>query len=71
MSNDTNSLKKSPKYKEQKYPLSISYCKESNLVQLNETVSKFKLFKDYIWITGTSKKNSKIFKKICSKNIKY
>jgi len=49
-----NSLKKTKNEFEPKYPLSISFCPKSYLVQLNETINKNKLFKNYIWLTGTS-----------------
>jgi hypothetical protein len=50
-----NSLKKNPDDDELKVPLSISFCPESSLVQLNETVDKNILFDHYVWVTGTSK----------------
>ncbi len=49
-----NSLKSSEKNSEEIYPLSISFCEESSLLQLNETVDKGKLFNHYVWVTGTS-----------------
>ena len=51
----SNSLKAKKDEIENKFPLSISFCKESSLVQLNETVNKNILFNHYIWVTGTSK----------------
>mgnify|MGYP001189352368 CR=1 FL=1 len=50
-----NSLKKKYKAIEATYSLSISICSNCKLVQLNETISKSKLFKNYIWVTGTGK----------------
>ncbi|MBU1196072.1 MAG: class I SAM-dependent methyltransferase [Proteobacteria bacterium] len=49
-----NSLKKERNDKEDRYPLSISFCPESSLLQLNETIDKKVLFEDYVWVTGTS-----------------
>jgi len=49
-----NSLKKNADDLEEKFPLSISFCPESSLVQLNETVDKNVLFDKYVWVTGTS-----------------
>ena len=50
-----NSLKNDQKYSEEKFPLSISFCEESSLLQLNETINKEILFDHYVWVTGTSK----------------
>jgi len=49
-----NSLKKKPNNKEDKFPLSISFCPVSSLLQLNETIDKEVLFDHYVWVTGTS-----------------
>lgn len=49
-----NSLKETPNDKEDKFPLSISYCPDSSLLQLNETIDKEVLFDHYVWVTGTS-----------------
>jgi len=49
-----NSLKINKKELEEKFPLSISFCEESSLLQLNETVNKEILFDHYVWVTGTS-----------------
>ena len=54
-----NSLKKNPLDKEKLFPLSISFCEQSSLLQLNETINKDLLFKDYIWVTSTSKSTLK------------
>ena len=35
--------------------MSISFCEQSSLLQLNQTVEKEKLFNQYLWVTGTSK----------------
>ena len=50
-----NSLKNNQKNSEEKFPLSISFCEDSSLLQLNETVDKEVLFDHYVWVTGTSK----------------
>mgnify|MGYP006121545067 FL=1 len=49
-----NSLKINKKELEEKFPLSISFCEESSLLQLNQTVNKEILFDHYVWVTGTS-----------------
>ena len=36
-------------------PLSICYCDNCTIVQLQETVKPQYLFKNYVWVTGTSK----------------
>lgn len=50
-----NRLLKNPEEKEERYPLSLSFCLKCGLVQLNHTVSQKKLFSRYVWVTGTSK----------------
>jgi len=50
-----NSLPKTLDEKEDFYPLSLSWCPDCNLVQLNQTISPEKLFSEYVWVTGTSK----------------
>ena len=49
-----NSLKSTENESEKRYPLSISFCEESSLLQLNETIDKKILFDHYVWVTGTS-----------------
>ena len=49
-----NSLKSNEKHIEEKFPLSISFCNKSSLLQLNETIDKEILFNHYVWVTGTS-----------------
>lgn len=50
-----NALLKSPDDPDPKYPLSLSWCDNCNLVQLNHTASPGELFSQYVWVTGTSK----------------
>lgn len=50
-----NSLVKNIDEKEKIYPLSLSWCPNCNLVQLNQTVDPEKLFSNYVWVTSTSK----------------
>ena len=67
-----NSLKKKQFESEEKYPLSISYCEESSLVQLNETIKKEILFDSYVWVTSTSstaKDYAKTFYQTITKDI--
>lgn len=49
-----NSLKSSKNETEKLFPLSIAYCRNCLLVQLEETVEKEILFAHYVWVTGTS-----------------
>lgn len=49
-----NSLKKKQFDNEDKYPLSLSFCEKSSLLQLNETIKKEILFDSYVWVTSTS-----------------
>lgn len=50
-----NSLPGSATEKETFYPLSLGWCADCNLVQLNHTVDPKILFSHYVWVTGTSK----------------
>ena len=50
-----NSLLESPDEKENFYPLSLSWCSDCNLVQLNHTAEPSELFSNYVWVTATSK----------------
>jgi 2-polyprenyl-3-methyl-5-hydroxy-6-metoxy-1,4-benzoquinol methylase len=50
-----NALPKSKEESEKLYSLSLSWCKECNLVQLNETIDPKELFSEYVWVTATSK----------------
>lgn len=59
-----NSLLKSPNDKEKFYPLSLSYCENCSLVQLNHTPDPKELFSNYVWVTSTSgvaKNHAKVF----------
>ncbi len=49
-----NSLPQNPNEKEKFYPLSLSYCFNCSLVQLNHTADPADLFSNYIWVTSTS-----------------
>lgn len=50
----SNSLINDLNEREDFYPLSLSWCSSCNLVQLNYTVDPKILFKQYVWVTGTS-----------------
>ena len=50
-----NSLLKNPDEAEKFYPLSLSWCGNCELVQLNETINPNIIFRNYPWVTGTSK----------------
>ena len=49
-----NSLPDRADEKDEIFPLSLSYCHNCSLVQLNETIDPEKLFSHYLWLTGTS-----------------
>lgn len=49
-----NSLLKSLDEKEAFYPLSLSWCPDCSLVQLNQTAEPTDLFSEYVWVTSTS-----------------
>lgn len=50
-----NSLLKNLQDDEKFYSLSLSYCSDCGLVQLNETLDPKDLFSQYVWVTNTSK----------------
>ncbi len=50
-----NALLNSPDEPEKRYPLSLSFCENCSLVQLNHTADPKELFSNYFWVTGTSK----------------
>jgi hypothetical protein len=49
-----NKLLKQGDEPEEKYPLSLAFCKACSLVQLEYTIDPQKLFSNYVWVTGTS-----------------
>jgi SAM-dependent methyltransferase len=49
-----NSLRTDPKVRLEAVPLVICRCPRCTTVQLTETVSPQHLFRDYLWVTGTS-----------------
>lgn len=63
-----NSLLKSREQEEKLYPLSLSFCHDCNLVQLNQTADPQELFSEYVWVTGTSK-TAKDFSEVFYKEI--
>ncbi|MDO8623497.1 MAG: class I SAM-dependent methyltransferase [archaeon] len=60
-----NSLLNSPDEKENSYPLSLSFCGDCGLVQLNETADPKELFSKYVWVTGTSRTARDYSKTFC------
>lgn len=50
-----NSLIKSLDEPELFYPLSLSWCPDCHLVQLNHTAEPTDLFSNYVWVTSTSR----------------
>ncbi|MBI4423390.1 MAG: class I SAM-dependent methyltransferase [Elusimicrobia bacterium] len=60
-----NALLESPRRKEAAYPLSISYCGDCSLVQLDQTIDPAKLFSRYVWVTGTSTTASRFADRFC------
>jgi hypothetical protein len=49
-----NALLKSPDDDDRSYPLTLCYCPDCTLVQLEHTAEPEELFSHYIWVTGTS-----------------
>ena len=59
-----NSLLQSPDEKEKLYNLSLSFCFNCSLVQLNHTADPNELFTNYVWVTATSetaRKHAEVF----------
>ena len=50
-----NSYLKSPSEQEEEYPLAINYCNTCTHTQLTHSVNPDKLFKNYLYVSGTSK----------------
>ena len=50
-----NSLLRSLDEPELFYPLSLSWCPDCHLVQLNHTAEPADLFSNYVWVTSTSR----------------
>ncbi|MFW9996697.1 MAG: class I SAM-dependent methyltransferase [Candidatus Odinarchaeota archaeon] len=50
-----NALLEDPDIDEVFYPLSLSWCPDCNLVQLNHTANPEKLFSEYVWVSSTSR----------------
>lgn len=68
-----NSLLREPSEKEKSYPLSLSWCANCNLVQLNHTADPKELFSNYVWVTSISsvaRKYAEIFCKDIIKRIR-
>jgi len=49
-----NALQDSNGENEERFPLTLAFCKKCRLVQILETVNKRLLFNQYFWVTGTS-----------------
>lgn len=60
-----NSLLKSPDEKEKSYPLSLSFCPDCSLVQLNHTADPAELFSNYVWVTATSSTAQEHARRFC------
>lgn len=59
-----------PDFKEEKrYPLSLSYCKDCSLVQLDYTAAPEELFSNYFWVTSTSS-TAREYAKLFYENVK-
>lgn len=64
-----NSLKQKADEKEDKYPLTLSFCKNCSLVQLREIIKKEILFDSYVWVTGTSETAKSYAKTFCERAV--
>ncbi len=65
-----NALLKSRDDHENNYPLSLSWCENCNLVQLNHTADPAELFSEYFWVTGTSSTAKEYSQRFCSDVLK-
>ena len=64
-----NALLKKDFKEEKKYPLSLSYCKNCSLVQLDYTADSEELFSNYFWVTSTSS-TARDYAKLFFKNVR-
>lgn len=62
-----NALTKSCTTAENTYPLSLSFCKDCSLVQLDYTADPKELFSNYFWVTSTSSTAREYAKSFCDK----
>lgn len=65
-----NSLLKTPDQKERFNPLSLSWCANCHLVQINQTVDPKELFSKYVWVTGTAKTTLGYAQEFCNRVLK-
>jgi len=65
-----NSLLDDLSEQEQKYPLSLSFCSDCNLVQLNHTIDPKLLFSNYVWLSSTSTSSLNYAKQFCQSIIR-
>jgi hypothetical protein len=65
-----NALLQSPDEDEDVYPLRLGFCPESSLVQLMETVAKEKLFRNYVWVSGTAATTREYAQLFCRRAMK-
>lgn len=64
-----NSLLKKPSEKEKFYPLSLSWCHDCTLIQLNHTANPRELFSNYVWVTSISSVARKYAEVFCKEII--
>lgn len=64
-----NSLLRKVTEKEQFYPLSLSWCPNCTLIQLNHTANPRELFSNYVWVTSTSSIARKYAEVFCKDTI--
>lgn len=55
---------------EKRYPLSLCFCEDCKLVQLNYTADPKELFSNYCWVTSTSSTARNYAKKFCEEAMK-
>jgi SAM-dependent methyltransferase len=65
-----NALLKQAGQIEKKYPLSLNWCEDCNLVQLNYTADPKSLFSQYVWVTATSSTAREYSQVFCENAIK-
>lgn len=48
------------------FPLQLVFCTNCDLIQINCTVNRFLLFRNYLWVTGTSSSARSFSEKFCN-----
>jgi hypothetical protein len=62
-----NALEKPGDGEADRYPLTLLFCPACSTVQLRETVAKERLFRHYVWVTGTAATTQEYAKRFCNR----